>query len=61
MTVVGIIVILFVAFLTGDKNKIYQGTYCALLGIAISNFSLIALIASVTLIGWLDYRGKSLE
>lgn len=61
MIVTGVFAMIFSAAFTEGKERIYQGAFCALIGIAISTFSLPAFIAAIALVAWMDFRGRSLK
>ena len=61
MIAVGVIAMIVASVSSAEKDKVYQGGFLALLGVAIAEFSLIALIASIALFAWMDFRGRSLK
>lgn len=61
MAAVGILALLLATAFTDGKQRIYQGAFCTLLGVAIASFSLPAFIAAIVVVAWLDYNGRSLN
>lgn len=60
MVFVGLVAMTLGACLSSDKQKIYQGGFCVLLGVAISTFSLPAFVAALALAAWVDHKGRSI-
>lgn len=59
MVFIGLVAMTLGACLGDDKHKVYQGGFCALLGVVISTFSLPALITALVLAAWVDHKGRS--